>query len=450
MKNLILLISLFVFSISLFGQNIPESVIKKNKLNGKSTFFDIQKAMNEYWESRNVHRGFQMINGVETKVPGWKLYERWEYYWEQRVNQVTGEFPKTTSVAEYEKYKSNPNNFLGLNTFSENWVNLGSNTSTGGYAGLGRINCVAFHPTDNNTIWVGSPSGGIWKTTNGGTNWTNISTGLPNIPVMCIVYNKSDAVRNVLFVGTDVGVYVKNGSNDWASYSNGLPNVVVAELEIYYNFSGDKLRAGTFGRGLWETTIESALPVELLSFTSKVIGNSVQLNWTTKKEVNNKGFDIDRTPEGKSDWEKIGYIEGKGNSNQNANYFFTDSKLNTGKYLYRLKQIDFNGNYKFHLLSGSVTIGVPDKFSISQNYPNPFNPTTKIDYSLPVNSTVKIILYDIVGREIKSLVNKEQQAGYYTIQIDSKDLSSGVYYYRLTAQSDKNDIILTNKMLIIK
>lgn len=978
----ILIFTFIMCSNTVFSQIIPESVIKKNNLTGTSTFFEIKKAMNEYWESLNVKNGFVLKNGLEEKVPYWKIYKRWEYFWEQRVNQVTGEFPKTTSVDEYIKYKSNPKNYKSESDFAESWSNLGTSTSTGGYAGLGRINCVAFHPSDANTFWVGSPSGGIWKTTNGGTNWTilnnslttlgvsdiaipsdyatsntiyiatgdrdggsmgslsggqnadnasigvykstdggatwnatgltyttsqkkliyslkihpsdnsilfatstdgmfktinggtswtsknanawndiefkpgdptimyatnfvnygstymvrstnsgetwtffvvaagrrgeiavtpadpnvvyllsanssggvfgvykstdsgvnfiavnsgspagmlgyytdgshgsggqgsydwcvavkpddantvfiggittwkstdggttftantnwttglpynisgvpevhadkhvlayqsssilfegndggiykttnggtnwtdlsnglvisqiyriglsqtssttvlnglqdngsklyngswsdatggdgmecivdytttqymyatyvtgtiyrstnsgvtfpitisanlpggqrtgawvtpyvmdpsssttliagydsvwkstnrgnswtsisqslstanklrslaiapsnssilytadqthmwkttngggtnwssvtlpsitdyvtyitikntdantvwisvggytsgskvyestnggtnwtNISAGLPNLPIMCIIQNKRATDRNVLFVGTDVGVYVKDGSSNWVSYNNGLPNVVVTELEIYYGGSPDKLRAGTFGRGLWETNIDGVLPVELLSFTSSVNINNVNLNWSTATETNNKGFDVERAGGDKSDWVKISYIEGKGNSNQNTEYSYTDSKLNVGKYHYRLKQIDFNGNYKYHNLSNEVFVGIPYKFSISQNYPNPFNPSTRIDYNLPVDAKVSIRLYDIAGREVAKIVNASQSAGYYTIQFNAENLSDGVYFYKIVA----GDFKQVKKMLLMK
>jgi hypothetical protein len=250
----------------------------------------------------------------------------------------------------------------------------------------------------------------------------------------------------------DVGVYVKNGTDNWVSYSNGLPGVVVSELDIYYNINAavDKLRAGTFGRGLWETTIEIALPVELTSFTCSVDKNTVYLNWETESEINNKGFDIERKIKGTSKWQKVGFVEGKGNSNQNAEYSFTDLKLNTGKYNYRLKQIDFNGNYEYHNLSGDVSIGIPDKFSISQNYPNPFNPNTKIDYEIPVNGKVTIKIYNVLGMEIINLVDEIKNAGYYTAEFDGTKIASGVYFYRISVSGENRSYNKILKMTLVK
>ncbi len=123
---------------------------------------------------------------------------------------------------------------------------------------------IAVKNDDPNTLWI--TYGGytstlkVYQSIDGGGSWTNISTGLPNLPVMCVAYYKTATDRIVLFAGTDVGVYVKDGTNDWASFSSGLPNVVVPELEVLYTGGTNKLRAGTFGRGLWETNIDVGCP----------------------------------------------------------------------------------------------------------------------------------------------------------------------------------------------
>ncbi|MFA7361780.1 MAG: T9SS type A sorting domain-containing protein [Candidatus Kapaibacterium sp.] len=326
-----------------------------------------------------------------------------------------------------------------------NWTSVTLPALSGNY-----ITYLTVKNTDQNTVWLtcgGYTSGTkVFESTNGGTNWTNISTGLPNLPVMCILHYKTATDRNVLFAGTDLGVYVKDGANSWVFYSNGLPNVVVTELDVYYNASGDRLRAGTYGRGLWETLIEGALPVELQSFTSHVNYNSVTLNWTTSSETNNKGFAVEKTPEGKNEWNKVGYVEGKGNSNQYVNYSFKENGITTGTYLYRLKQIDYNGNIKYHKLNSAVKIGVPEKFSLSQNYPNPFNPKTKIDFQIPAKGFVSIKVYDILGKEAAVLINETKDAGYYTVEFDGSKLSSGLYFYRITSGSFTKQL----KMILIK
>jgi len=94
----------------------------------------------------------------------------------------------------------------------------------------------------------------------------------------------------------------------------------------------------------------------------------------------------------------------------------------------------------------NINAEIPEYFSLSQNYPNPFNPNTKIQFALPQKSFTKLIVYDYLGREITTLVNEQLNAGIYEADFDGSNLSSGVYYYRLTA----GDFIETKKMILVK
>ena len=193
------------------------------------------------------------------------------------------------------------------------------------------------------------------------------------------------------------------------------------------------------------STVVLPLPVELASFTSSVNSNNVTLNWSTVQEQNNKGFEIERNSFG-SGWKKIGYTDGHGTTNSTQNYLFKDNSLKTGTYSYRLKQIDYNGNFEYFGLSNEVVIGVPSKYSLAQNYPNPFNPETKINYSLPTSGNVSIKIFDIAGKEIRQLVNQKQEAGYYTVRFNASNISSGTYFYKLSI----NDFSEVKKMMVVK
>ncbi|MBS1492629.1 MAG: T9SS type A sorting domain-containing protein [Bacteroidetes bacterium] len=187
------------------------------------------------------------------------------------------------------------------------------------------------------------------------------------------------------------------------------------------------------------------LPVEISSFTSTVVNNSVTLNWNTVMEENNSGFDIERSFFG-GDWSKIGFAAGNGTVNAPQSYSFIDKGLNTGRYSYRLKQIDYNGNYKYYELQNEVVIGIPTKFALMQNYPNPFNPATIINYQLAVNSFVSLKVYDVTGKEVMNVINENQTAGYYTVSFNSAGLSSGTYFYKLTTDNFSD----VKKMVVIK
>ncbi|MFZ2322132.1 MAG: hypothetical protein WAV89_00400 [Ignavibacteriaceae bacterium] len=123
-------------------------------------------------------------------------------------------------------------------------------------------------------------------------------------------------------------------------------------------------------------------------------------------------YDIERKSE-LIDWKTIGFMPGNGTTNKFHSYQFQDNDLFAGKYQYRLKQLDNNGQHKY---SPAVEVVIlPNKFVLYQNYPNPFNPTTTISYDLPVSDFVTLKIYDVLGNQITTLVNKEQPAGYHQI-----------------------------------
>ncbi len=194
--------------------------------------------------------------------------------------------------------------------------------------------------------------------------------------------------------------------------------------------------------------VDCPLPVELSSFTSTVTGRDVSLNWSTSTEENNARFEIERSST-ENIWTKVGSVNGNGTTTNPHSYSFTDRGLSSGNYSFRLKQIDFNGNFQYYNLSNEVVIGTPDNFSLTQNYPNPFNPSTKISYSIPSEGKVSLSIFDMTGKEVKSLVNSVQTAGYYSVSFDGSSLASGVYYYRVTV-TGQNNFVATRKMLLVK
>jgi len=206
----------------------------------------------------------------------------------------------------------------------------------------------------------------------------------------------------------------------------------------------------------------SVVPVELVSFSAIVSSNSVELNWITATELNNAGFEIERnTPlnplsrgeaEGRGVWEMIGFVNGNGTTSQSHSYSFSDIDISTGKYFYRLKQIDLDGTFSYSN-EVEVDLSLPQTFSLEQNYPNPFNPSTKIKYSIPAvisiegrNLNVTLKVYDVLGNEIATLVNENKPAGNYEVSFDAKNLSSGIYLYKLQAGS----FIETKKMTLLR
>jgi len=216
--------------------------------------------------------------------------------------------------------------------------------------------------------------------------------------------------------------------------------------------------------GAEEQSEMGPLPVELTSFSANFLTDRVELNWQTAAEVNNYGFEVQRQYQVSSSeyqdksWEKIGFVLGHGTTNSPKQYSFTDSlnlTLNPNLTLinYRLKQIDNDGTLAY---SKIITVDlskitgieekIPAEFSLSQNYPNPFNPTTTIQYSIPKTSFVSLKIYDVLGKEVASLVNEELSAGVYDRTFNAANLSSGIYFYTLRA----NNFTATKKLMLVK
>ena len=189
------------------------------------------------------------------------------------------------------------------------------------------------------------------------------------------------------------------------------------------------------------------VPVELILFNAFVEGNQVNLRWETATETNNKGFEIQRSMvrNQRSAWCEIGFVEGNGTSSETHLYFCIDKNVNPGKYIYRLKQIDYDGSYEYSNEIEADIIESPE-FSLKQNYPNPFNPTTQITYSIPSAQKVVLKVFNALGQNVITLMDNEQIAGNYSIDFDASELASGIYFYRLQA----GDFVQIKKMILMK
>ncbi|QQS35299.1 MAG: T9SS type A sorting domain-containing protein [Ignavibacteriales bacterium] len=187
------------------------------------------------------------------------------------------------------------------------------------------------------------------------------------------------------------------------------------------------------------------LPVELISFTASSNEKAVLLNWQTASEQNNKGWNVERKYSG-SEWTNIGFVSGNGTTTETKSYSFTDDRSKDGLVSYRLKQIDFNGDYSYSsIIEVDVKI-VPVEFALHQNFPNPFNPSTTINFEVPKSSLVNISVYNTIGEKVSTIVNETLEAGRHSRVFDASELSTGIYFYRLTS----DNIVFTKKMLLVK
>jgi hypothetical protein len=243
-------------------------------------------------------------------------------------------------------------------------------------------------------------------------------------------------------VGTESNIYCgKWNGSAWSllNQANVDSNYISGTVTSFSEFTGGEI---------------NVMPVKLESFTAMCNKEKVNLFWKTSSEINNKGFEIQRqySQNGTdySDWIKAGYIAGKMNTQGISEYNFEDKCNNTGKYKYRLKQMDNNGNFEYYNLADIIDVLAPKEFSISKNYPNPFNPSTKFDINVAEECNLKLLVYDITGRLVKSLANEKKSSGYYTYTFNAGNLSSGIYFYRMVIDTKSKSLVFNNKMLFIK
>ncbi|MDR3666325.1 MAG: T9SS type A sorting domain-containing protein [Ignavibacteriaceae bacterium] len=200
-------------------------------------------------------------------------------------------------------------------------------------------------------------------------------------------------------------------------------------------------------------TYNSSLPVELVSFKGEIVKyNQIKLSWSTATEINSNKFNIERST-GNSDWTLIGSVYAAGNSNSTKTYSFNDkSNFQEGLYLYRLKEYDNDGNFKYFNTIEVNYNQLPDQFELAQNYPNPFNPSTTISYSLPYSSMVKLNVFNAIGEKVGQLFNGVQEAGYHNVNFNASSLPSGVYFYSIQTNSvdGTQNFTSTKKMMLLK
>lgn len=190
--------------------------------------------------------------------------------------------------------------------------------------------------------------------------------------------------------------------------------------------------------------------VQLASFTAAfTAGDGVVLNWVTARESNNAGFNIWRSATENGSYRQLNSTLIP--ATDAGVYRFTDTDVVVGRtYYYKLEDVSYGGSRQLH---GPIAVLVapPKTFDLAQNYPNPFNPTTTIRYQLPEAADVKLVIYNILGQAVRTLVDEHKVAGYYAVNWDGRNnrgvpVTTGVYYYKITAGS----FSASKKMLLMK
>jgi photosystem II stability/assembly factor-like uncharacterized protein len=247
--------------------NLPQEKLESGNLK----LSDYQEAFNEYWEPYNVENGYYMEDGVRRKAPGWKQFKRWEWKAEYLVNGK-GEFPATTTASEMEKYNKA---YGGSRNPSGNWYNIGYSITNGGYEGVGRVNCIAFHPTNSNHFWLGAPAGGLWETIDGGANWAPLTDANTVLGVSAIAVTSNYSISQTMYIGTGdrdgwnvsalgsgnlhdnegIGVLkTTDGGATWVSSLYFPPDSLWVVYDLLIDPTNNSVLYAATGKGIYETT----------------------------------------------------------------------------------------------------------------------------------------------------------------------------------------------------
>ncbi|MGE5498847.1 MAG: FlgD immunoglobulin-like domain containing protein, partial [Syntrophothermus sp.] len=313
-------------------------------------------------------------------------------------------------------------------------ANLNGNFSNG-------IVTIAWPSSYGVSLGTVTNNAGVWQVTGSGTSGANNYVNFVNVAVSTPV-NWAGGSLHPLF---SVDVNQTGTGSGTFSLINGVPSA--RNGSWYFEFGGSNLTNNT-NPFYTQLISQVPLPVELTSFEAQNRNENIELKWTTATEINNFGFELERKT---AAWEKIAFIPGSGNSNHPRQYNYTDIKPAYGtEILYRLKQVDNDGKYKYYE-PVKITMEAPKEFKLLQNSPNPFNPVTAIKFQLPVVSRVNIIVYNILGREVATLINEERSPGSHIVYWNGRDnqgaqVASGIYLYRIQAGSYSE----TRKMNLMK
>ncbi len=320
-----------------------------------------------------------------------------------------------------------------------NWIQQNSGTS-------GSLRSVCY-VNENFAVIVSagefSPGDGIiLRTTDGGTTWSSQEVDMDP-------YSVSFADEDNGIVVGDNGkiLLTTNGGEEWFQQ---ISNTTKPLLGVSFIDTDHAVAVGYMGLIL-RTNTGGFVPVELTSFSAKVIDGNVTLSWSTASETNNRGFEVQRSSDN-HEYGTIGFVKGNGTTTAKHTYCYADNNADPGTYSYRLKQYDFDGSFQYSNVV-NVDFNLPLKFALEQNFPNPFNPNTIIRFSIADEVKVNLTVYDILGEKVRELKNEVMKPGYYEVKFNADGLASGVYFCRIKTSpiaGKAGEFILLKKMVLLK
>jgi len=355
--------------------------------------------------------------------------------------------------------------YVGLEGGKIQVTTNGGSTWTDRSSGIpnGTVHSIVCHPTNASWALAGiqvysSSAARVMLTTNAGASWTNVSGGtgkaLPGVPVNCLAIDSTDP-SHVWYAATDNGIYyTRDAGTSWSIAGSGIGLAPCVDVQVHANKT--TIRVGTHGRSIYEGNV-NILPVELTGLTAAKTSTGTNLIWNTSSEHDDSGFWVERSFNGQP-FENLSFITGAGNSNTVRSYSYFDPMHDNGYYIYRLSQIDLDGSSHLSNIV-EVTYGPSaTALSLGQNYPNPYlagyasTGNTRIHYVLPQDDAVTLRVYSSTGIVVRTILDHQQESGgdndafWDGADNNGTPVASGVYYYRLETASGGN---LWNKMVLV-
>ncbi|KAA3597879.1 MAG: hypothetical protein DWQ06_12325 [Calditrichaeota bacterium] len=350
-------------------------------------------------------------------------------------------------------YTSNIYNILKTTDGGNSWANVSANLPTNS------ITYIAIHPTDENIVWVtmsgftSSSGEKVFKTTNGGLSWTNVTGNLPDMPVNCIAVDP--LLPNQVYIGTDLGIFLSTtGGGNWQDFSNGLPNVVVEEIEIHY--PSGKIRAATYGRGLWESYLQSSSSPVGITLTNDVT-LSLQPNGFVNKSINlingtlGSVLSYNSTLINSPSWASISPQNGLlvGITNEILTLSLDATNLTNGNYNTTL-ELTTNDQ-------ANPVINIPVNLTIDPNAGNSPNPPTNLFLLATSTSDIYTFWADQSNDELGFIIerSKNENSGFtfvdsvdanITTFVDTNLEAATKYFYRVTAYNATGNSHYTNTL----
>lgn len=374
---------------------------------------------------RSVHRHPSLgIAGVVGENGTFLWTSNSGFLWTKKPTPVTTDLNAVCLISDKAAIVVGDGGIILRTTNSgDNWTVIPSGTTQ---------NLLTVHSAEN-IVMIGGKGGQTIRSLDSGKTW-----GSNNISI-------SQDIISFKFINKLLVRFLTSGGKTFVSSNSGISwrnEFVFPEDDITsFAFSGTGYSIATRKAGYVLMDVV-ALPVELTLFSADVQGTEILLTWSTASEINNRGFEIQKSTDNVN-WNAIGFTGGQGTTTLTNKYTFRDKYPDVGKNYYRLRQSDYDGKSEY---SSVVEAGYYSAYYLGENYPNPFNPQTNIVYTIPFAGHTTIEIFDALGNKVDVPVNAYQESGTHTFVYNASVLSSGIYLYRLQSGS----FAQTKRMMVLK